>query len=128
MERGKLTMSDVGVEGGFDPEEEKRWEVKDAYQLYNLVDKSFHPYPDASLPWLVSQAAEAVVKADTASKKDDVKAVELTDKPQPSKHTKDLKQLDNGVKIPRHGWKCTHVRRRESDAVSRLCLRACDGS
>lgn len=59
---------------------------------------------------MLSQAVEAVIKADTASKKDEVKSLELTEKAQPSKFAKDLKQLDNGVKVPRHGWKCTHVR------------------
>ena len=97
------------MEGGFDPEDEKRWDVKDTYEVVSYPSRQANPYPDPNLPWLLNQAVEDVVKADTASKKDEVKSMELTEKAQQSKYTKDLKQLDNGVKILRHGWKCSKV-------------------
>ena len=65
---------------------------------------------------------EGILAAPTASKTEAIIAWE-GDKRAVSKYAEDLKQLDNGVKIPPSGWKCARC-----DLTTNLWLNLTDGS
>ena len=70
----------------------------------------------------VREAIEGVIAAPTASKAEAILSWE-GDKRKVSRHADDLKQLDNGVRIPPSGWKCA-----KCDLTSNLWLNLTDGS
>ena len=71
-------------------------------------------------------SAKAILKADSAVRKGELEAAAGTwdgEMIEVSKYAADLKQLDNGKKIPPKGWKCECC-----DLTSNLWLNLTDGS
>ncbi|GER56538.1 ubiquitin carboxyl-terminal hydrolase [Striga asiatica] len=115
----KPTLLAIGVEGGFDnnePEYEKNYEV------VILPDYVTLPFPSVELPEKVRLAVDAVIMNVAAEKKEQV-AAWTADTKIISKHAMELKQLDNGVIVPRSGWKCE-----KCDKTDNLWLNLTDGS
>lgn len=86
---------------------------------------NFHP-DDQEVPLAVQMSAKAVIQAESAIHKAELEAAANTwdgEKIEVSKHAENLKQLDNGVKIPPTGWKCS-----ECDMTQNLWLNLTDGS
>ncbi|KAH9643456.1 hypothetical protein HF086_002575 [Spodoptera exigua] len=105
----KITRLAIGVEGGFDPACGK---PKFTYtDHYNVV---------------VNKAVQAVIDAESPFKIAELAAMQGTwdgEKREVSVHAVNLKQLDNGVKIPPSGWKCD-----KCDLTTNLWLNLTDGS
>jgi len=78
------------------------------------------------IPLGVSLAAKAVLQAQSATRRAEVEAAAGTwdgEVLKASKHTENLLQLDNGVKIPPKGWKCERC-----DLTTNLWLNLTDGA
>jgi ubiquitin carboxyl-terminal hydrolase 5/13 len=118
----KPTVLGIGIEGGFEIDDSRKYDVHDAYSIVTLPDFTAVPYPNPDLPEKVSMSAAAIIKADSAEKQDQVEAWTPDQDIKPSKHADSLVQLDNGVKIPRKGWKCA-----KCDLTENLWLNLSDG-
>lgn len=124
----KITRLAIGVEGGYDPEAGKqKYEYEDFYSIVVCsAILEIIPYPNADLPQSVIECVKAVLAADSATAKMESEAMAGTWDGEArviSKYATDLKQLDNGKKIPPSGWKCE-----ECDLTSNLWLNLTDGS
>uniref|UniRef100_A0A3P8ZIA8 Ubiquitin carboxyl-terminal hydrolase n=1 Tax=Esox lucius TaxID=8010 RepID=A0A3P8ZIA8_ESOLU len=101
-------------------------ECEDEAKLVIFPDHYEIPLPNIEeLPALVSVhvtiACDAVLNAVSAYKKQEHDSWE--EEIQTSKHSRGLRQLDNGVRIPPSGWKCQKCEMREN-----LWLNLTDGS
>ncbi|XP_078729533.1 ubiquitin carboxyl-terminal hydrolase 5-like isoform X1 [Lampetra fluviatilis] len=115
--RKKPTRLAIGVEGGFSVEADRA----EYDEVVTLV--VFPEYLRLSLPELeqlpaiarerVSQACTAVLAADSASRRQEVEAWDGEVR-NVSPHALGLQQLDNGVRIPPSGWKCSRCDMREN--------------
>eukprot|EP00123_Amoebidium_parasiticum_P018329 comp24172_c0_seq1/m.44156 comp24172_c0_seq1/g.44156 ORF comp24172_c0_seq1/g.44156 comp24172_c0_seq1/m.44156 type:complete len:877 (-) comp24172_c0_seq1:625-3255(-) len=76
---------------------------------------------DPNLPVHIRQAVQKVMAGDSAARLDEV--AQWTEKRQVSKFASDLKQLDNGVKVPPSGHKCARC-----DLTNNLWLNLTDGT
>ncbi|XP_055311521.1 ubiquitin carboxyl-terminal hydrolase 5 [Sitodiplosis mosellana] len=123
----KITRLAIGVEGGFDPSENKRkYEYKDHLNVVVFPNAVKIPYPNIDLPLLVSNAVEAILAAESITTKLEKDALTGTwdgEKRQVSQYATNLQQLDNGKKIPPSGWKCE-----KCDLTNNLWLNLTDGS
>lgn len=120
----KPTRLAIGVEGGFDVEKPKV-----EYDEFNSLsvlgtgrDPVVIPLPNADIPLQVQLSIAGVLAADTAAYKDQVAAWD-GEKRLISKHANNLLQLDNGVKVPPRGWKCSRC-----DLKENLWLNLTDGT
>ncbi|EHH20438.1 ubiquitin carboxyl-terminal hydrolase 5 [Macaca thibetana thibetana] len=124
--RKKPTRLAIGVEGGFDLSEEK-FELDEDVKIVILPDyleiarDGLGGLPDIVRD-RVTSAVEALLSADSASRKQEVQAWDGEVR-QVSKHAFSLKQLDNPARIPPCGWKCSKCDMREN-----LWLNLTDGS
>ncbi|XP_069345582.1 ubiquitin carboxyl-terminal hydrolase 5 isoform X4 [Eulemur rufifrons] len=124
--RKKPTRLAIGVEGGFDLTEEK-FEYDEDVKIVILPDyleiarDGLGGLPDIVRD-RVTSAVEALLSADSASRKQEVQAWDGEVR-QVSKHAFNLKQLDNPARIPPCGWKCSKCDMREN-----LWLNLTDGS
>ncbi|VFV18461.1 ubiquitin carboxyl-terminal [Lynx pardinus] len=124
--RKKPTRLAIGVEGGFDLSEEK-YEYDEDVKIVILPDyleiarDGLGGLPDIVRD-RVTSAVEALLSADSASRKQEVQAWDGEVR-QVSKHAFNLKQLDNPARIPPCGWKCSKCDMREN-----LWLNLTDGS
>ncbi|XP_006757624.1 PREDICTED: ubiquitin carboxyl-terminal hydrolase 5 isoform X2 [Myotis davidii] len=124
--RKKPTRLAIGVEGGFDISDDK-FEYDEDVKIVILPD-----YLEIARDGLgglpefvrdrVTSAVEALLSADSASRKQEVQAWDGEVR-QVSKHAFNLKQLDNPARIPPCGWKCSKCDMREN-----LWLNLTDGS
>ncbi|XP_060618597.1 ubiquitin carboxyl-terminal hydrolase 5 isoform X1 [Anolis sagrei] len=124
--RKKPTRLAIGVEGGFDIPEEK-YEYDEHVKIVILPEHLDIPRDGLdSLPDMVkdriSSAIEAILTADSASRKQEVQAWDGEVR-RVSRHAFSLQQLQNGVRIPPCGWKCSKCDMREN-----LWLNMTDGS
>lgn len=125
----KITRLAIGVEGGYDPEAGKqKYEFEDFYSVVVCVFPNWEiiPYPNGDLPQSVVECVKAVLVADSATAKMESESMAGTWDGEAriiSKYATDLKQLDNGKKIPPSGWKCE-----ECDLTNNLWLNLTDGS
>ena len=119
----KPTILGFGVEGGFDTFKASP-KTEDKYKIVILPDFTEFDYPNVNLPEIVKQAADAIIRNEPAVKVDEMNSwmLDLKDLPK-SKHAENLKQLDNGVKIPASGWKCQNCELRQN-----LWLNLTDGA
>ncbi|XP_048832924.1 ubiquitin carboxyl-terminal hydrolase 13-like isoform X1 [Brienomyrus brachyistius] len=98
------------------------YEYEDEAKLVIFPDHFEIPLPNIEeLPALVTIACDAVLNAPCGFRKQDQDSWE--EEIQVSKHARSLRQLDNGVRIPPSGWKCTKCEMREN-----LWLNLTDGS
>ncbi|KAJ8722252.1 hypothetical protein PYW08_004654 [Mythimna loreyi] len=123
----KITRLAIGVEGGFDPSCGKpKFTYTDNYSIVVLPGFHTYPWPNPALPDIVNKAVQAVIDAESPFKIAELAALQGTwdgEKREVSVHAVDLKQLDNGVKIPPSGWKCD-----KCDLTTNLWLNLTDGS
>lgn len=115
----------IGVPGGFNPNE-KKYDVEEKVSVVAMPDFVTVNLDDPALPVTVVTAARAILKAESAVRKDELESAAGTwdgEKVEVSKHALDLKQLDNGVKIPPRGWKCSRC-----DLCDNLWLNLTDGA
>ncbi|CAH0692006.1 unnamed protein product [Spodoptera exigua] len=123
----KITRLAIGVEGGFDPACGKpKFTYTDHYNVVVLPGFHTFPWPNPALPEIVNKAVQAVIDAESPFKIAELAAMQGTwdgEKREVSVHAVNLKQLDNGVKIPPSGWKCD-----KCDLTTNLWLNLTDGS
>lgn len=123
----KITRLAIGVEGGFDPESgHKKYEFKDFYNIVVLPGFQQIQLPNSDLPEIVNASVKAILELPSASKLAELEALSGTwdgETRAVSKYANDLKQLDNGKKIPPTGWKCE-----KCDKTDNLWLNLTDGS
>jgi len=118
----KASVLGIGVDGGFDTDQ-KPVEFEESWALVILPDYTSIPLPNDQLPELIQQSIAAIIASDSATRTDEV-AAWVADKDLPvSEHAAGLKQLDNGVKIPPSGWKCSNC-----DKTENLWLNLSDGA
>ncbi|XP_052433819.1 ubiquitin carboxyl-terminal hydrolase 5 isoform X2 [Carassius gibelio] len=103
----KPTRLAIGIEGGFDVEQEQ---YEEEVKVVLFPDRQEVTSEDlASMPDVVrervSLSMAGLQAADSVSHTLQVQQWDGEVR-QESKHAADLKQLDNGVKIPPSGWKC----------------------
>ncbi|XP_054839302.1 ubiquitin carboxyl-terminal hydrolase 13 isoform X2 [Eublepharis macularius] len=98
------------------------YEYEDEAKLVIFPDHYEIPLPNIEeLPALVTIACDAVLSSKSPYRKQDPDSWE--DELQVSKHANSLVQMDNGVRIPPSGWKCSKCDLREN-----LWLNLTDGS
>ncbi|XP_058466029.1 ubiquitin carboxyl-terminal hydrolase 5 [Malaya genurostris] len=122
----KITRLAIGVEGGFNPSEQKKYEYKEHYKIIILPERVTFNYPNQDLPLIVQNSVEAVLNAEAVSAKREREQLSGTwdgEIRQISQHAENLLQLDNGRKIPPTGWKCARC-----DLNNNLWLNLTDGS
>ncbi|OWR46702.1 Ubiquitin carboxyl-terminal hydrolase 5 [Danaus plexippus plexippus] len=123
----KITRLAIGVEGGFDPDCGKpKYTYTEHYNVVVLPGFHTFPWPNDALPDVVKKSVQAVLDADSPFKLAEAEALHGTwdgEKREVSVHSVNLKQLDNGVKIPPSGWKCA-----KCDLTNNLWLNLTDGS
>ncbi|XP_056636547.1 ubiquitin carboxyl-terminal hydrolase 5 isoform X1 [Diorhabda sublineata] len=122
----KITRLAIGVEGGFDPGSSKKFEYKEFYSVIVLPSFATFEWPNEQLPEIIKQSVEAIIDLPSASKLAELEALSGTwdgEVREVSKHAFNLKQLDNGKKIPPTGWKCERC-----DKTDNLWLNLSDGS
>ncbi|XP_028166955.1 ubiquitin carboxyl-terminal hydrolase 5 [Ostrinia furnacalis] len=123
----KITRLAIGVEGGFDPEcGRPKFTYTDHYEV--VVLPGFHTYawPNPELPDVVKKSVQAVIDAESPFKIAEMNALQGTwdgETRQVSVHAGNLKQLDNGVKVPPSGWKCS-----KCELTNNLWLNLTDGA
>ncbi|KAL3980559.1 complement component 4 [Sarotherodon galilaeus] len=103
----KPTRLAIGIEGGFDVEQEQ---YEEDVKVVILPDRQEVTSEDlATMPDVVrervSLSMAGIMAADSVSHTLQVQQWDGEVR-QESKHAADLKQLDNGVKIPPSGWRC----------------------
>ncbi|XP_076637563.1 ubiquitin specific protease 5 [Colletes latitarsis] len=121
----KITRLAIGTPDGFIPDQQK-YIYHESYQIVILPDFETIPFPTDGLPKIVEFIVECVLKAESATKVAQVEELLGSwdgERKQVSKHAADLKQLDNGKKIPPSGWKCE-----KCDLTQNLWLNLTDGS
>lgn len=121
----KITRLAIGTAGGFMPDQQK-YTYEEEYNIVILPEFWSIPYPSTDLPDKVSLAAKIIIQMEGAWAVAQVEAVANTwdgEVRSESKHAANLKQLDNGKKIPPSGWKCE-----KCDLTQNLWLNLTDGS
>ncbi|XP_005146978.1 ubiquitin carboxyl-terminal hydrolase 13 [Melopsittacus undulatus] len=117
--RNAKLFLDLEVNGDLNSDD---FEYEDEAKLVLFPDHYEIPLPNIEeLPALVTIACDALLSAKSPYRKQDPDSWE--EELQASKHAKTLVQLDNGVRIPPSGWKCSKCDLREN-----LWLNLTDGS
>ncbi|EFN75726.1 ubiquitin carboxyl-terminal hydrolase 5 [Harpegnathos saltator] len=121
----KITRLAIGTAGGFTPDQQK-YTYHETYEIVILPNFITIPYPSDDLPEQLELAVKAILEAESAIKLAEVEALAGTwdgEIKAVSKHAANLKQLDNGKKIPPSGWKCE-----KCELTQNLWLNLTDGS
>ncbi|XP_029173913.1 ubiquitin carboxyl-terminal hydrolase 5 isoform X2 [Nylanderia fulva] len=121
----KITRLAIGTAGGFMPDQQK-YTYEEEYNIIILPSFCSIPYPSSNLPEKVELAVKTIIQMESAWAVAQVEAVTNTwdgEIRSESKHAANLKQLDNGKKIPPSGWKCE-----KCDLTQNLWLNLTDGS
>ncbi|XP_075164281.1 ubiquitin specific protease 5 [Haematobia irritans] len=123
----KITRLAIGVEGGYNDANTKKYDYKDHYSI--VVAPDIHtklPYPNNDFPLILTQSVEAILAQESAISKLEKQTLTGTwdgEVRQVSKYSENLTQLNNGKKIPPSGWKCE-----KCDLTNNLWLNLTDGS
>uniref|UniRef100_A0A1B6CS55 Ubiquitin carboxyl-terminal hydrolase 14 n=1 Tax=Clastoptera arizonana TaxID=38151 RepID=A0A1B6CS55_9HEMI len=121
----KITRLAIGVEGGFEPDDGKKYEFKESYSIVLMPTLATYSLDDPEVADKLS-AVKAILEADCSTKLAELEALAGTwdgEKRIVTKHADNLKQLNNGVKIPSSGWQCSMC-----DLTSNLWLNLTDGA
>lgn len=121
MEPEKPNVLGLGIEGGF-IDKSRNFDYEYNNQIVILPENLLIPLPNNDIPLKVQQAVDAILAIESASMKKAVDSFLITEERQISKYAFDLLQIDNGVKIPRSGWKCA-----KCDLTENLWLNLTDG-
>nr|XP_008168893.1 ubiquitin carboxyl-terminal hydrolase 13 isoform X2 [Chrysemys picta bellii] len=117
--RNAMLFLDLETNGDLNNDD---FEYEDEAKLVIFPDHYEIPLPNIEeLPALVTIACDAVLSSKSPYRKQDPDSWE--EELQVSKHAKTLVQMDNGVRIPPSGWKCSKCDLREN-----LWLNLTDGS
>eukprot|EP00045_Choanoeca_perplexa_P006828 m.59157 g.59157 ORF g.59157 m.59157 type:complete len:789 (+) comp13807_c0_seq1:139-2505(+) len=116
----KPTKMAIGGDDGFDIDASD-YEYHHAYQVCILPEFKFISLEDAALPADVQATAAAIIARESASTANEIQAWE--EERAVSKHAMDLQQLDNGVKVPPSGYKCSRC-----DLTDNLWMNLTDGT
>ncbi|XP_073842535.1 ubiquitin specific protease 5 [Musca autumnalis] len=123
----KITRLAIGVEGGYNDANTKKYEYKDHYSIVVAPDiQTKIAFPNNDLPLIVTQSVEAILAQESAISKLEKQTLTGTwdgEVRQVSKYSETLTQLNNGKKIPPSGWKCE-----KCDLTNNLWLNLTDGS
>lgn len=122
----KITRLAIGVEGGFHADTGNKIEFIDHYNIVVLPSFTALPWPNVDFPEIVKQSVQGIFDTPSALKMAEMEALSGTWDGEArliSKHAQNLKQLDNGKKIPPSGWKCE-----KCDKTDNLWLNLTDGS
>ncbi|XP_065877757.1 ubiquitin carboxyl-terminal hydrolase 14 [Euphorbia lathyris] len=106
----KPTLLAIGIEGGFDNNDP---EYEETYTIVILPDNVTFPFPSVELPEKVRLAADAIIMAEGAERKEQL-AAWTADKKTISAYAMNLQQIDNGVIVPPSGWKCTKCEKKDN--------------
>ncbi|XP_015216240.2 ubiquitin carboxyl-terminal hydrolase 13 isoform X2 [Lepisosteus oculatus] len=118
-QNGKVFLEDVDLSCDFNGDD---YEYEDEAKLVIFPDHFEIPLPNIEeLPALVTIACDAVLSSPSPYRKQEPDSWE--DEIQVSRHARNLKQLDNSVRIPPSGWKCARCELREN-----LWLNLTDGA
>ncbi|KCV72971.1 hypothetical protein H696_00524 [Fonticula alba] len=114
----------IGVEGGF-PADEPAIVYEDHHRLVFApdFDGPSVPFPCADIPADVTAALEAILKATSAGTQQLVDTWVADQSIAVSKFAENLEQLDNGVRVPPTGWKCS-----KCDLTENLWMNLTDGA
>ncbi|PIA31158.1 hypothetical protein AQUCO_05200036v1 [Aquilegia coerulea] len=99
----KPTLLAIGMDGGFENKESA--EYVETHSIVILPDFVSLPFPSIEFPEKVRLAVDAVLLADGVERMERL-AAWAADKKQVSVYAMDLQQIQNGVLVPRYGWKC----------------------
>ncbi|XP_037094382.1 ubiquitin carboxyl-terminal hydrolase 5-like [Pollicipes pollicipes] len=121
----KVTRLAIGVEGGFDGEAQRgRLERRHALVLVPRLHTL--PLPCDELPAAAQAAVAAVLAADSASRREELRQATGTwdgEVRVVSRHAETLRQLENGVRVAPRGWQC-----QQCDKTDNLWLNLTDGA
>ncbi|CAL0299025.1 unnamed protein product [Lupinus luteus] len=115
----KPTLLAIGVDGGFDNNDTEYEETRSIVILPQYVSL---PFPSVELPEKVRLAADGILLAEGAERKEQVAAWTAADTKQVSAYAENLQQIGDGVFIPPSGWKCS-----QCDKMDNLWLNLTDG-
>lgn len=124
-DKQKPTRLAIGLEGGFDINEGKKYEYEEFNSITILPDFIEISLPNPDLPDVVQLAVASILSAESASKMEEALSLAGTwdgEMRKISKHADNLLQLDNNVKIAPTGWKCSRC-----DKTDNLWLNLTDG-
>ncbi|KAL4312415.1 hypothetical protein GQ457_01G049530 [Hibiscus cannabinus] len=113
----KPTLLAIGIDGGFDNNEQ---EYEETHNIVILPSYVTLPFPSVELPEKVRLAVDAILMAEGAERKEQV-AAWTADKKQISAYAMELLQIGN-VAVPPSGWKCA-----KCDKTENLWLNLTDG-
>ncbi|XP_014607776.1 PREDICTED: ubiquitin carboxyl-terminal hydrolase 5 isoform X2 [Polistes canadensis] len=121
----KITRLAIGTSGGFTPDQQK-YTYYEEYKIFILPKFTEISYPREGLPAQVELSVKLILESDSALKVAETETLAGTwdgEIKAVTKHAKNLKQLDNGIKISPSGWKCE-----KCDLRQNLWLNLTDGS
>ncbi len=121
----KVSKMAIGVEGGFKADV-KKCEYEDVNQIVIIPSYQSFSVDDNDVPLALQMSAKGIISAESATYKAEIEAAAGSwdgEKIEVSKFADNLEQLDNGIKIPPKGWKCS-----ECDLTTNLWLNLTDGT
>lgn len=123
----KITRLAIGVEGGFDADAGKdKYTYEDIFQIVLFPNNATYSFPNAQLPAPILDSANAIIAAESATRKSEREAVAGTwdgEVRMVSKFADNLEQMTIDKKIPPSGWKCQNC-----ELTTNLWLNLTDGS
>lgn len=121
----KITKLAIGIEGGFNPDQQAH-KFNEEFKIVLYPEFTIYELTDTDLPELIRESANGVISTESAFRKEELQAATGTwngEQRCVSKYAESLEQLENGVKIPPKGWKCTNCDKRDN-----LWLNLTDGT
>nr|XP_039271949.1 ubiquitin carboxyl-terminal hydrolase 5-like [Styela clava] len=122
-EEQKPTRLALGVEGGFQANEQQKTEYEEINTITILPDFVEIPIENIEeIPAILLMSVQAVLSSESATRKEELLQWE-GDVRVVSQHSNTLKQIDNDVRIPPSGWKCSRC-----DLTNNLWANLTDGT
>nr|CAH0100310.1 unnamed protein product [Daphnia galeata] len=122
----KITRLAIGIEGGFPMENTPKYEYEEKNSIAIFPGPTKIPLPSPDLPIQLENSVQGVLAASSASYLEELSSLESTwdgENRVVSKFAEKLEQLNNGVKVPPHGWQCS-----KCDKTENLWLNLSDGT
>eukprot|EP01132_Coremiostelium_polycephalum_P004690 gene4690-5858_t len=94
----------IGVEGGFNPDEEEI-KYEDHYSLYLYPSDQYFSLTDPHIPKNILDCVEAIKVMNSQSRKEEIVSWSA-ENVLPSAFAESLVQIENGVKVAKSGWRC----------------------
>nr|CAG4638254.1 EOG090X0181 [Cyclestheria hislopi] len=123
----KITRLAIGVEGGFQVDDGKKYEYEDTHTIVILPHFTQIKLPHPTGLYICMKTfVGGILSAQSADYLDEVQSLESTwdgEVRRVSKFAENLQQLDNGVKVLPSGWQCS-----QCDKKDNLWLNLTDGA